>query len=473
MPFKINLQILLKLSFIFTGIFLTSCNNDDSNNTDDDQLPVSELTGEIVWSKTYGGTNVDAASSVIRTSEGGFIVVGSTSSIDGDITTGRSGEDSDIWIIKIDANGEKIWDKSYGGSDNERANSINTTNDGNYIISGYATSNDGDIGEGDSNGFQDYWVLKINSNGDLLWEKNFGFAGSDQANQIKQTSDNGYIITGFFDVSASGGEGSDAQGNSNNTIIDDTRSPNGNLHGVGEFWVIKLDATGEKEWRRYFGGSNNDRSYDVVETDDNGFLISGTSESEDFDIIDPKGSYDFWVVKVDAVGNKEWTKSYGGSQIDNAYAMCKTQDGNFILAGDTRSNDQDITSSNGNADAWLVKINPTGTLIWQKNYGGTEFESSRYIENLNNGTYIVAGSSRSNNGDASTNSGENDMWLLLIDENGDLLFEKSVGGSNFDFADGATATNDGAVIIVGNTESSDGDIPENKGLKDFFIVKIK
>src|SRR5690606_36670378 len=199
-----------------------------------------------------------------------------------------------------------IWSKTYGGSNDESAARITKTNDGGFLLSGYTTSNDGDVSGNE--GFQDYWIVKIDAAGSILWEENFGFAGSDQAFKAFQTSDGGYFVTGFFDVSASGGAGNDLQRGM------------GTLHGVGEFWGIKLDANGVKQWRRYFGGTNNDRSYDAWETEDGGFLMTGTSESIDFDKIDPKGSYDNWAVRLTATGDLIWTKSFGGSEIDNSYA---------------------------------------------------------------------------------------------------------------------------------------------------------
>ncbi|MDC8000998.1 hypothetical protein POV26_08110 [Aequorivita todarodis] len=449
------LSILLSLSFV-----VFSCGKDDSPTPEEEE----EILGTVELVKTYGGSGIDEAISVVEATDGNYVVLGTTRSTDGDLT-GRSGNDSDYWLLKIAKTGEIIWSKTYGGSNDESAARITKTNDGGYLLSGYTTSNDGDVSGNE--GFQDYWILKVDASGNQQWDKNFGFAGSDQAFKAFQTADGGYFITGFFDVSASGGAGNDIQSGSGNDL------QRGVLHGVGEFWGIKLDANGTKQWRRYFGGTNNDRSYDALETADGGFLMTGTSESVDFDKTDPKGSYDYWAVRLTSSGDLVWTKSFGGAEIDNSYASIKSNDGNYIMVGDSRSSDQDVTNSRGNADAWMVKFDDNGNKIWQKSFGGSQFDTAHSIVQRNNGDYILSGHSRSNDGDLLSNNGFNDAWIFVVDQNGALKFQRSVGGSGLDFASEAIETSDNKIIAVGNSESNDQDIPLNKGSKDLLIIKLK
>lgn len=457
----LNKNIIYAVAVVVAFIFV-ACNKDEStpppqtdDTTDDDPNPIN-FEGIVDYVKTYGGSDVDEAVGVVEANDGNYVFVGSTSSTDGDITD-KTTNDSDYWVLKVSKEGTIIWSKTYGGSASDKATGIAKTTDGGYILSGHSRSDDGDVGGNE--GFHDYWIVKIDSAGNIQWEKNYGFSGSDQANKVIQTSDGGYFATGFFDVTASGGQGNDG------------RNPQ---HGVGEYWGIKMNANGEKIWRRYFGGSNNDRSFDVAQTADGGFLMIGHSESTDFDIIDDKGSYDYWVVKVSAGGDKMWTKSYGGSEIDVAYAITQTTDGNYMMVGDTRSIDKDVSSPKGNADLWVVKFNPgNGAIIWEKSFGGNQFESGRSIRKLANGTYLISGSSRSANGDLSNNLGENDAWALIIDESGALQFQKTVGGSSLDFSDDALQTTDNKILLVGNTESNDIDIPQNRGIKDLLFIKIK
>lgn len=462
------MMFLKKKHFYFLSlisIFLTllvACGSDNSpitddttTNDDDPPPPPTEFLGELVWVKTFGGSNVDEAIGVVESEDGGFVVLGSTNSNDGDVDDRVSTDDYDYWVIKINSNGEKQWSRSYGGSNDETATNIKKTSDGGYIISGYSRSDDGDVSGNE--GFHDYWILKIDAGGNKLWDKNYGFNGSDKAFSVIQTKDGGYFATGFLDVNESGGQGNDNR-----------------AHSLGDYWGIKMDANGDRIWRRYFGGSHVDESKDVLQTSDDGFLMVGVSESSDFDITDARGGNDMWVVKVSQYGDLMWEKSFGGSEIDFGYAVTHTNDGNFIIVGDTRSSDQDVSTSYGNADLWAVKFNGSnGGLIWEKNYGGGAFDSSRGITRLSDGTFLISGNTRSENGDVSNNHGLNDAWAIIIDNDGELLLEKTIGGSNLDFAIQAIETSNNQLIIVGNTDSNDGNISLNKGEKDFLIIKMK
>lgn len=464
-------NIATSILFLFTiGVFI-SCGGDDEPVTDDDQGMVDmPFTGDIDWLSTIGGSGEDEGNDIVATPDGGYLIVGTTNSTDGAISD-KTTTDNDIWVIKADSNGSLVWSKTYGSSQNDKGYGIVATNDGNYVVSGYVSSGDGDVSTFE--GFHDYWIFKISPTGDIIWEKSFGFSGSDQAKGLIATNDGGYLVSGFFDVTASGGQGNDLQGGANSHDQNDTRSSGNRQHGVGDYWVIKLDANGNKVWRNFFGGTNDDRSFDLIQTPDNGYLIVGASESTDFDVVDNHGGHDFWIVKVNAAGEKIWTQSFGGEEIDNGYALTSTQDGNYLFVGDTRSTGGDITNPLGNADSWAVKFSPTGSLIWQKTNGGSLFESARGVTNMNNGTYLVTGSSRSTDGDITLNNGLNDAWVYLLDETGAILFEKTVGGSGLDFGISAVKSSDNAIVMTGNTESNDGDITSNNGIKDLLLVKIK
>lgn len=460
---KRNLTYLLFLTLL-SIVLLVGCSKDDGtpappiDDTTDDG-PLGTFNGELLWINTFGGSGIDQATDLVESADGNYVIVGSTYSTDGELSGIKSSSDSDYWVLKLSKEGVILWNKVYGGAEDELATGITTTTDGGYVISGYSRS---DNCYPDSNGgFHDYWILKIDANGNEVWCQNFGYPGSDQASAVIETKEGEIFTTGYFDVSASEGEGNENRGS------------NGNLHGVGEYWGIKMDAQGDFFWKRYFGGSNNDRSFDVIQTADSGFIMIGSSESSDFDITDSKGSYDFWAVKVSANGDKEWAKSYGGSEIDVAYGITSAADGNYLIVGDSRSLDQDISQNNGNADMWLVKISPNGTLLWEKNFGGGQFDSAKGITSISDGNFLITGSSRSSNLDVSANQGENDVWFIVVDANGTLLFEKNIGGTSLDFSEAAIYTSDGSVVVVGNTESNNGDITQNKGIKDLLVFKIK
>lgn len=434
------------VSILLFQLLLSCSNGDDSNSTSD---------GEVTFVKTFGGSKNDSAQSVIATMDGGYAILGFTQSMDGDITD-KQNESFDYWVLKFTAEDQLEWQKTYGGSADERGRSIIQTQDGGYAIIGFSLSNDGDVT--DNAGLQDYWLAKLDVNGNISWQKSFGYQGADSGISVIQTNDQGYLVSGILDVTASGGLGNSSRSE--------------NRHAGGDYWVLKLDTAGTIEWSRYFGGNSTDTPEGIVQTDDNGFIIVGGSDSDDTDISNNLGSYDFWVVRISASGNLVWEKSYGGDQIDEARAIVKSDDGNFIITGDTRSNDNDISNNNGAADLWLIKISPNGALLWEKTFGGTSFDVARSILKTQNNDFLLAGSARSDDIDVSENNGQNDAWALKVDSNGNLQWETTVGGSNIDFAYSITELYDNAIIVVGDSTSSDGDILENKGFTDLLIVKI-
>jgi hypothetical protein len=437
-----------KIFFLLVFIFF-SCDKTEIN------IPQSSSQFSLDFVKTYGGTKNDAAQSVVKTQDGGFIVLGYTQSSDNDISDKLS-ESYDYWVLKFDANSELEWNKTFGGSDDDRGRDIIQTTDGSYIITGFSRSSDGDIT--DNAGSYDFWTLKIDGNGAIIWEKSFGFSGTDQSYTIKETSDGGFLLAGTIDVTASGGLGN---------------SKTSRKHAGGDYWLVKIDANGNKLWSRYYGGNFTDVIYDVEETANGDFILVGSSDSQDTDITNNRGSYDFWVVKINSVGTKIWQNNYGGTQIDEAFSITKTPENNFLIAGNSRSSDDQVSVNNGSSDIWILQINSDGELLWEKNYGGSSFENARQIIPSLNGGFYVAGSSRSSDIDLEKNNGNKDAWVFKINSSGDLEWQKSIGGSDLEEGNSITELNNGNLIIVGESWSSDADISENKGFSDALIIKLK
>lgn len=428
-------------------LLVFTCKNDDDGQT-------SGFQGNVDWAITYGGSQEDFARSVIPTLDGNILVFGNTSSIDGDITD-KNIEVSDYWLLKLNHEGEIIWSKTYGGSDEDVGQRVIQTSDGGFAIVGYSKSDD--IDASNNEGQHDNWILKLDNSGNILWEKSFGYAGHDHSYSVIETNDGGFFMTGFLDITASDGEGSTVRNN---------------RHGIGEFWCHKLDANGNIEWRNYFGGTNNDRSFDVVQANDGGFVVTGFSESNDFDISNSHGSYDYWVIKINSVGEMVWEKSLGGTEIDQGRSIIKTNDNAYIIAGNSFSTDEDISMNYGSSDFLLVKLSDDGNIIWSKNYGGSKFDFATSINSSADG-YIVTGYSQSSDNDVKGNFGGNDFWILKISEEGDLKWQRNYGGSRLDLAYDAFETIDGDIVVVGETESNDIEIDLNKGLKDVLVIKIK
>ncbi len=438
---------MLKKLLFLSIIIMCGCSNENN-------IQLTAKTLQVNFVKTYGGTKNESGRSVIETSDGGYIVLGFTQSIDGDIITTKTTTQYDYWLLKFNKNDELQWQKTYGGSNDEKAYKIIQTKDNGFAVIGYSKSDDGDLNS--NQGFEDIWILKLDTSGNILWKTSTGFPGTDQGFSLIQTSDNGFFIASILDVTASGGLGN---------------AKTAAKHAGGDYWGIKLDTNGTIEWRKYFGGTNTDTCYDITETSD-GYLMVGSSDSNDVDITNNKGGYDFWVVKIDKVGALLWEKSFGGDEIDEARAITTTDDGNFIIIGDTRSATKDVTQNNGGADLWAIKITSEGELIWQKNYGGASFDVGRSIRKTIDGGFLIAGSSRSaDNG--FTNKGQNDALILKIDANGNQQWQKTIGGTEIDFCYDAIELTNGNIIAVGESSSNNQDIVTNKGFSDLLIIKLK
>ena len=431
-------------------IFFFSCTKEDIVTNPEQVI----ILGVLDFTTTMGGSKNDVYKSIANTTDGGYVILGYTQSKDGDIST-KLTEDFDFWVLKFSADNTLLWSKTFGGSKDDRGEDIITTKDGGFALLGYSQSTDNDVTS--NAGSKDFWVLKLTSSGTLSWQKNFGFLGSDYGTTLLETNDNGYLITGVLDVTASNG-----QGNSRST----------QKHAGGNIWAIKLNNSGDLEWSKYYGGSSTDIPLGVVKTIDNGFIIAGSSDSADRDITNNKGGYDFWILKIEANGTVVWGKNFGGSEIDEASAITQTNDGNFIVVGDTRSSNKDVSNNNGAADLWMLKISQEGILIWEKTFGGTSFDVGRSISRTQDNGFIISGSSRSLDANFN-NQGQNDALIIKVDSEGNIVWQETVGGREIDFLYDAVELNNKTVIAVGESNSEDGDIPENKGFSDGLIIQIK
>jgi uncharacterized delta-60 repeat protein len=418
-------------------------------------VPGITASNYLTFNKTYGGSGDEYARSIQQTSDGGFIVAGYTnSSNNGDVTDSNKGG-NDIWILKLNSDGTKVWDKTYGGSANDLAISIQQTSDGGFIVAGYTESSDDDITDG-KNGAFDLWILNLNSDGSKEWDKTYGGSGYDFAFSIQQTSDGGYLVAG--DTYSSDGDISDGN------------------NGAYDFWILKLNSDGTKVWDKTYGGSGDEYAFSIQQTSDGGFVVAGYTTSSDGDITDGNnGAKDFWILKLNSDGTKVWDKTYGGSGDDGANSIQQTSDGGFVVAGYTDSSDDDITDgNNGNGDFWILKLNSDGTKVWDKTYGGSGVDVANSSQQTSDGGFVVAGYTTSSDGDITDgNNGAYDFWILKLNSDGTKVWDKTYGGSAYDFAISSQQTSDGGFVVAGYTTSSDGDITDgNNGAIDFWILKL-
>lgn len=285
----------------------------------------------------------------------------------------------------------------------------------------------------------------------IEWQKLYGGSLFDEGRYIQQTSDNGYIVASF----------------SKSTDGDIT-----NNHGEHDYWLLKLDSAGNKQWEKSYGGSSHEFLNMVKQTTDGGYIMVGVASSNDGDITVNYGLSDVWIVKVDVAGDLQWQKSYGGSHIDKGISIEQTQDGGYIVAGETRSNDGDIIGNHGNIDSWVFKINSSGNIVWQKVLGGSGNEAAMRALETPNG-YIVGGATGSSNtGDVPANFGAIDVWIVQLDINGAIQWSNTYGGSLQDDLSEIIPTSDGGYVISASSASNDGNLTSNNGLTDYWVFKI-
>ena len=403
---------------------------------------------QIQWQKCLGGTWDDDWCKIQLTSDGGYIAAGTTYSNDGDVSENNG--HGDIWVIKLDALSNIQWQKSLGGSGHEFARSIQQTSDGGYVVTGFTVSNDGDVSG--NNGAYDIWVVKLNISGSMQWQKCIGGSSHDNAQSIIQTSDGGYLIAGLT-YSNDG----DVSGN----------------HGDEDAYVVKLDTIGNIVWQKCYGGTLSDYANSIKQTTDGGYIFSGYTSSNNGDVSGIHDSSDIWVVKIDTSGTIQWQKCLGGTNNEEGYPeILQTYDGGYIISGQTRSNDGDVSGFHGSLDAWVVKLNATGIIQWQKCLGGTNYDYATSIEQTSDSGYILCGDSYSNDGDVSGNHGTKDLWTVKLDSNGTIQWQKCFGGTSYDGANSIHQTTDGGYIVAGATASTDGDVTENHGYADLWIIKF-
>ncbi|MBC8173765.1 MAG: T9SS type A sorting domain-containing protein [Chitinophagales bacterium] len=368
-------------------------------------------TGTIEWQKCLGGTRTEIANSIKKVADG-YLVAGYSYSLNGDVT-GHHGSvsTSDAWVVKLDLSGNLEWQKSLGGSLDDGANAIYPTADGGSIISGYSYSNDGDItGHHGLTSFPDVWVVKLSSTGTIEWQKSYGGTSTDKGNSIQQTVDGGFIIAGFTSSDNDG----DVSGNHPYSV--------GSTIFYSDYWVLKIDSTGNIQWQKCLGGGSNDYGVMAIESGDQ-YVIGGYAQSIDGDISDsyqsgPFEAWDYWVVGLDTSGNIIWENSFGGTYGDRLTTLSSTADGNYLIAGNSGSIDGDVTGVHTYGDYWVAKITNDGNLIWQKSLGGTHSDWCNSVIETNDGNIALAGFSRSNDYDVSGHHGSpgglSDAWIVKL-----------------------------------------------------------
>ncbi len=258
-------------------------------------------------------------------------------------------------------------------------------------------------------------------------------------------------------------------------IVGTANSTDGHVsgnHGSDDVWLIKLDNAGDLIWEKSLGGSLQDNGYALNLTSDGGYIIAGSSYSSDGDVSENKGTLDAWAIKVSSLGTIEWESTFGGSLGESFSSIMQTSDGGYIATGYTASLDGDVSSSNGNHDYWVVKMDAAGDLEWEETYGGSEFDTAQELAPAADGGYVIVGSTNSSDGDVTGFKGNYDVWVVKIDAAGTLQWQKTYGGTGQDSGNAIAATMDNGFVLAGRTYSTDGDVVGQHGNQDYWVVKI-
>jgi len=342
-----------------------------------------------------------------QTDDGGYIVAGYETSLLG--PTGY-----DFWILKLSSSGHTEWQRAYGGNGPDMARSIQQTIDGGYVIAGYISPST--LAE------RGFCVLKLDSAGDIEWQRACGGNDEDWPTSIQQTSDGGYIVAG---ITTSFGAGD------------------------YDYWILKLSASGDIEWQKAYGGSSFDSATSTQQTSDGGYIVAGYTSSFG------TGGSDIWILKLTQLGDIEWQKTYGGVGSEWTTSIQLTTEGGYIVSGYTSSFD------NGTGDIWILKLFPSGDIDWQRVYKGNSSDGAHSVQQTVDGGYIVAGFTES------FGVGRRDVWVLKLSSSGNVEWERAYGHSGDDWAHSIQQTSDGGYIIAGKTISLLG-----AGGGDFLIIKL-
>ena len=403
------------------------------------------LTGQA----TLGGSNYDPGLKIAPTSDGGFIVCGLTNSDDGDFHVPAS-NGADAFVARYNKNLQLLWVKTYGGSGYDAFNDIMQTYDGGYITTGQTGSNDGDVSG--NHGGSDVWLVKLTPSGNIQWQKCIGGSGDDFGDAVIQTLYGGYAIAGFT--------------NSDDGNIQGNHNKDGNFDGM----FVEVGPKGNFLFQRCYGGSDYDGLFAMVQSDFGGFILEGQTFSNDGDVSGNHGGGDMWIIKINAFGKLIWQRAVGGSGYDNASSneIAKTVDGNVVINGFSNSPDGDINATNDSSVSFITKLNVnTGKIIWSKSYADPSLRGGDGIFATKDGGVVETGVA-SKDFDLTTF----DVLISKFDKNGNEEWFKSFGGSDYDGALDGYETTNGNLNILCQTNSLDGDVKNNHGAEDTWIIQL-
>jgi outer membrane protein assembly factor BamB len=354
--------------------------------------------------KRLEGNDIEVGRSFQQTTDGGYVIAGSIRSY---------GEESDLYLVKTDGKGNKLWSKTLGGDKRDEGHSIDQTADGGYIIVGFTES----FGAG----LEDVYLIKTDAEGNELWSRTIGGTKTDLARSVKQTVDGGYIIVGST----------------------------WSFSEKAKVYLIKTDKDGNELWNANFGGGDEEEGYAVQQTADEGYIIAGSKRY--FSLL----SYDVYLLKTDATGREIWSKTVGGTDIDLGYSVQQTKDGGYIITGST-------WPLGYTSNVYLLKIDDKGTILWTRTFGGRDLDSGYSVKQTRDGGYIIVGQTWTRRSDSF------DVYLIKTDGKGNELWSKTFGGGGHDYGYSVEQTLEGGYVVVGHTRTVS--FASDPG--DLYLIKV-
>jgi hypothetical protein len=414
----------------------------------------------IFWEKTLGGTKNDDLTFLQQTPDGGYLGGGFTDSGQSKDKASAGYGLTDFWVFKLDFNGNLIWEKTFGGTEQDICNLMVQTKDGGYILGGSSKSDRNEHKSQPNLGSFDYWIIRLDANGNKLWDKTYGGADYDFLYSLQQTPDGGILLGGYSDSGISG----------NKTV----------WNGLPDYWVLKLDANGNKLWDKSFGEADADAIYVLKQSSNGGFYLGGGAAKNHTPTLKRKRRTgdEFHVAHFDENGTLLWEKTYGGQRDDYLTALQPTHDGGCVIGGiSTSGRNGDKTQPNqGKGDYWVVKLDANGQKKWDRTYGGKNFDYLSAIEPTSDGGFILGGISASAKGAHKTHDskGKTDFWLVETDARGNKLWDETYGGAEEDALYALQQTSDGGYVLGGISDSPSSGHKGSQllGYKDFWILKL-
>lgn len=416
-----------------------------------------QVLGQSIDSqRVFGGSEDDIGTSIYCSPSYEIIICGSSESNDADIAFhfGPAGVD-DVLILKTDSNCNVNWNNSFGGTSGDKGIKLIPTFDNSYLLQAYTRSTDENV-SGIHNHGPDIWLAKLNSQFSIEWENCFGSFDIENPIDVIQLVDSGFIAMGETD-----GDDGDVSGN----------------HAAGnkDIWVFKLDKLGVLQWQTCLGSWTFDSGGSLVATEDNGILVLGSAITGQGGTIQCNSSIlgqNVWLVKLDSLGNVMWDKCYGSSGNDEGVDIIASPNGGYSILGYASYGNGDVTGYIGMVDFWLLKIDESGNLLWQNCYGSPGIDIPYSIALAQNGDVLMCGLTNGTTGQAASNHGSNDVFVVRTDSMGNHLWSQCYGGSGSDIGYSIAVTPDGFPVFTGMTESNDGDVSGNHGGKDLWLVKL-